>query len=335
VVRGARRAGVVAALLFPFAAQARQGLPGDSASVERIAVGIACSDGTFTPLARRDGAWQPLVGEPKVDSGSFFAALTPEALRLPREGWTLYAESTGTPEPLSLGAPGRASIDSSSACGDMQAQVAAGVRQARPKSAGTVTGYGILGAARFDLLEDVTGQPDDDSRGVAQRIVQEVHAAERRLARRTLRGGSRSHLAQFSGRPNVRSTVRLFELKRDRQLDGDWYFFQARKQYGERYTVDGTRTYRTWASVLVHGWVRASGVVTAVDVVASLENGAEGNTAESYSIAGVIRANDGDIWLARVSRRQATYYRLFDVGPGAAPPRRVLEVMTQRPTYPQ
>ena len=107
-----------------------------------------------------------------------------------------------------------------------------------------MTGFGILGPARFDLPEDVTGQPDDDSRQVAQRVVQEVHAAERRLAGSSLRSGSRSHLAAFAGRTGVRSTVRLLEMKRDRALDGDWYFFQARKRYGEWNTADGKRSYK-------------------------------------------------------------------------------------------
>ena len=118
----------------------------------------------------------------------------------------------------------------------------------------------------------MTGQPDDDSRQVAQRVVQEVHAAERRLASSSLRSGSRSHLAAFAGRPTVRSTVRLLEMKRDRALDGDWYFFQARKQHGEWSTVEGRRIYKTLASVFVHGWVRAADRLSPFLVQASLED---------------------------------------------------------------
>jgi len=173
----------------------------------------------------------------------------------------------------------------------------------------------------------VTGQPDNDSRQVAQRVVQEVHAAERRLASSSLRSGSRSHLAAFAGRPTVRSTVRLLEMKRDRALDGDWYFFQARKQYGEWYTVEGKRLYKSWASVLVHGWVHASDRLSPFLVQASLEDEA-GKDYERYAVAGVIRLGDRDAWLTRVSGYEWMSYRLFEIGPGATPPRRVLEVMT-------
>lgn len=328
MARGVRATAIIVALALPFAAAARQTLPGSSGDDGRLAVGFACSDGSFTPLAARSGdAWLPLLRE-QENLTFFFAELTPEALRLPRHGWSLYSTSAPSPVPLALGTPRRNVIEAGSRCTEAGAYDAPALAPPqRPNGPGAVIGYGLLGPARFELLEDVTGRPDDDSRQVAQRVVLEVHAAERRLASSNLRSGSRSHLAAFAGRPTVRSTVRLLEMKRDRALDGDWYFFQARKQHGEWHTFEGKRVYKPWASVLVHGWMHASDRLSPFLVRASLEDDT-GKDYERYAVAGVIRLGERDAWLARVSGYAWTSYRLFEIGPGPAPPRRVVEVMT-------
>ena len=323
-----RGAVIIVALALPFAAAARQTSPGSSDDEGRLAVGFSCSDGSFTPLAARSsGAWRPLVQD-QEDLPGFFAALTPEALRLPRQGWSFYPAGAPSPIPLALGTARRNDIAGGSRCTEAGAYDAPALATPQqPKGGRSVTGYGILGPARFEVPEDVTGQPDDDSRQVAQRVVQEIHAAERRLVRRTIQAGGRSHLAAFSGRPNVRSTGRLLEMKRDRALDSDWYFFQAHKQHGEWYTVEGKRTYKLWATVLVHGWVHVSDRLSPFLVQASLEDDA-GKAFERYAVAGVIRLGDRDAWLTRVSGYERTNYRIFEIGPGAAPPRRVFEVLT-------
>ena len=89
MVRGVKRAAIIVALALPLGAAARQSPSLGSADNGQIAVGMACSDGTFTPLASWDGrAWRSLLRE--LEAVSFFAALTPEAQRLPRLGWTFF-----------------------------------------------------------------------------------------------------------------------------------------------------------------------------------------------------------------------------------------------------
>ena len=79
--------------------------------------------------------------------------------------------------------------------------------------------------------------------------------------------------------------------------------------------------------MLVHGWVHASDRLSPFLVQAGIEDD-PGKDSERYAVAGVIRLGDRDAWLTRVSGYESTYYRLFEIGPGVTPPRRVLEVMT-------
>ena len=61
-----------------------------------VAVGVACGDGTFIPLAARlKGAWHAL-SEPEEGLCYFYGVLTRQALRLPRQGWTLYGSRHGS-----------------------------------------------------------------------------------------------------------------------------------------------------------------------------------------------------------------------------------------------
>ena len=292
---------IIVAFALPLAAVARQTPPLGSADDGQIAVGMACSDGTFTPLATWDGrAWRSLLRE--LEAVSFFAALTPEAQRLPRLGWTFFPNGAERRQPLVLGAPRPGALQNAGACGEVQAYDAAALRRPqRPDRRHEIVGYGMLGAAQFEFLEDVTGQPDDDSRQVAQRVVQEVRAAERRLTRRA---ANPSPLGPVSQRRRASSEVRLIELKRDPRLDGDWYFFQARAS-------------RTGASVLVHGWMRAAGQLSTFRVVAAIEDDTDGKATELLSAAGIIRLSDRDVWIASVSGYEWHSYRFFEIGPGA------------------
>jgi len=56
VASSVRAAAIIVALALPFAAAARQTSPGSSDDDGRLAVGFACSDGSFTPWLRAAAA---------------------------------------------------------------------------------------------------------------------------------------------------------------------------------------------------------------------------------------------------------------------------------------
>ncbi|HLG57636.1 MAG TPA: hypothetical protein VI485_19995 [Vicinamibacterales bacterium] len=278
---------------------------------------------------RTTRAWRAL-SKPAEDLNYFFAALTPQALRLPRQGWTLYPRQVGSSRPLTLGSP-RGLDDDSSACADAQAfrsdvaRVPVRLWRYGDRGPAPIVGFGVLGPAAFERGDDVTQQPDESSRRVARLVVQQVHSVERRLIREA---GEQSPLTRFSDREEVRSVVRLLTMVRHPAIDGEWYFFQARKQYGEWYTFEGKRQYKDWAAVRVHGWVHSSPArLSAFHVAGVLEDG-DGKVGSWYRVTGVLRLEDRNVWITVVSGYEDEGYEFFEVGPGDTTPHSVVTVMT-------
>lgn len=181
-----RRGAVIVALLVGSALSTSASPRQSSDAREQdglIAVGVACGDGNFIPLAARlKGMWHAL-SEPEEGLFYFYGVLTPQALRLPRQGWTLYGSGSRSPRALSLRSPRPRDGGESSDCLAMQSFESDGPRVpgrvAFPDGTQTlapVVGIGVLGSGRFDRGDDVTTQPDENSRRAAARVVQEVHA---------------------------------------------------------------------------------------------------------------------------------------------------------------
>ena len=316
------RSHIVAASLFTAVAVSMSVFAAD----ETIAVGVACSDGTFLPLAARsEGAWTPLE---ESNSSDFVSVLTSEARRLPRRGWTFYPRASGKPRPLVLGSPrGKEKVELAP-CWQVQVFNSDGPRTDRRASPGTIDGTvlggGVLGPARFER-DDVTAQPDESSRLVAARVVREVNTVEREVVRRL---GSESPLDQFAGKKEVRSIVRLVTMIRHRSPDGDWYFFQAAKEYREPSVVAGTREVKVWARLLVNGWARSSsGGLSTFDLTGAFEED-NGKCCPNYIVEGVAVIDDRAVWIIHVGAYEASYYELFEVGPGDMTPRSVAAVAT-------
>jgi hypothetical protein len=294
-----------------------------------VAVGVACGDGTFAPLASRaKGVWRSL-SEPQENIPYFFGLMTTHALRLPRQGWTLHPSSDGKSRPLSLEPMRRKDVSDGSECFDMQGFKSNGLRLRRARCAGcgptaAVVGIGVLGPAGFELRDDVTAQPDEISRRVAARIVRNVHAVERRVLGESQ---EKSPLERFAGREEVRSVVRLMTMTRHRADDGEWYFFQARKQYGEWYVFEGKRMYKDWARLLVHGWVRSSSDGLSVHGLTGRFVDDDWKVSKVYRMTGVLVLSDRTVWIAEGVGYESQWYELFERGPGDASPHSVLQVM--------
>jgi hypothetical protein len=195
-----------------------------------------------------------------------------------------------------------------------------GTQQLRP-----LVGIGVLGPARFDRGDDVTAQPDEDSRRVASRVVREFHVAERRLDRET---GAASPLRLFRGRKEVRSVVRLLSMIRHRIGDDEWYFFQAQKRHGEWYVFEGKRMYKEWAVVLLHGWVRSSSTdIAAFPADASfVDDGLK--TFRFYRLTGVLAIDDRIVWITEGVGYEWQWVEVFEAAPARQRPHSVLTVDT-------
>jgi len=304
----------------------------DTAIDGTVAVGVACGDRTFVPLAARTkGRWAALIeADERVSLQYFFGVLTPPARRLPRQGWTLYPRGAGAPRPLVLRSRGTDSdpgqclytqaFDSNAP--PLPGRVACpGCTQLLPQ----IGGIGVLGPARFESGDDVTAQPDEDSRRVASLIVREVHVAERRLDRET---GEASPLRLFTGRKEVRSVVRLLSMIRHRIGDDEWYFFQAQKRHGEWFVFEGKRMYKEWAVVLLHGWVRSSSTgIAALPADASfVDDGLK--TSRFYRLTGVLVIDERIVWITEGFGFESQWVELFEAAPARQRPHSVLTVDT-------
>jgi hypothetical protein len=311
----------------------RQAPKADVAKSDTVAVGVACgADGTFIPLAvRAKGKWTSLSkADERVSLKYFFGVLTRQALSLPRQGWTLYPRRAGAAQRLVLKSFRKDLATESSDCFLMQAFDSNARRvPGRPAYPGStnllpqVAGLGVLGPARFEHGQDVTAQPDESSRRVAERIVPNVHAVERRVLRESQED---SPLERFAGRREVRSVVRLMTMTRHRTVDGEWYFFQARKQYGEWYVFEGKRMYRDWARLLVHGWVRSSSAGLSVHGLTGRFVDDDGKVSQIYRVTGVLVLDDRSVWIAEGFGYEWQWYELFEMKPGDGFPHSVLSV---------
>ena len=303
----------------------------NAAKDDIVAVGVACgADGTFVPLAARvKSTWTSLSkADERVSLQYFFGVLTRQALRLPRQGWTLYPRHVRASQPLILKSPRKDLATESGGCFYMQAFDSNAPRlPGRPAYPGStnllpqVVGLGVFGPAGLDRGDDVTAQPDESSRRVAARVVRTVHSVERRLDRDA---GDRSPLRQFEGRTQVRSVVRLLTMVRHRSADSELYFFQAQKQYGEWYVFEGKRMYKDWARTLVHGWVRVSPAGLSVLSASGDFDDEDGKTISIYEPAGFLVLADRTVMIAEGFGYEYRFYELFDVSPQVASPQSVL-----------
>jgi hypothetical protein len=303
----------------------------DVAKSDTVGVGVACgADGTFIPLAARaEGRWAPLsTADERVSLHYFFGVLTRQALRMPRQGWTLYPRRAGAPQPLVLRSLRKDLVAESGDCFLMQAYdsnapllpgrvACVGCTQLLPQTGG----IGVVGPARFDSGENVTAQPDESSARVAARVVRAVHAVERRLDREA---GVDSPLRRFDGRKDVRSVVRLLTMVRHRTDAGELYFFQARKQYGEWYVFEGKRLYKDWARTLVHGWVRVSSAGVSMLPATGVFEDDDGKQGSIYHPAGFLVLDDRTVLIAAGFGYEYQFYELFEIGPRDTPPQSVL-----------
>lgn len=280
---------------------------------DTVAIGVACGDGTFVPLAARtNGNWTALSkADERVSLEYFFGVLTPQALNLPRRGWTLYPRGEAS-RPLVLQAVRKALATESGDCFVMQAYDSDAVR-----------GIGILGPARFERGEDMTTQPDEVSRRAAARVVGAAHAIERRLDSRE---GRQSPLRRFDGRNNVRAVVQLLAMVRYRVDGGDLYFFQARKEHRERYVFEGEQLDKEWARTLVHGWLRVLPASVDLLSVSGEFEGDDGKTGAIYRSAGLLKLDDRAVMITEGHGYESQFYELFEIGPGAEPPHSVLVI---------
>jgi hypothetical protein len=309
----------------------RQGASPDAAKDAMVVVGVACGDRTFVPLAAlTKGRWAALIeADERVSLQYFFGVLTHQARRLPRQGWTLYPLGAGAPKPLMLRS--RGADPDAGQCFYTQAFNSDAPRVTRrvvlldrTETVPQVGGMGVLGPARFEYGQDVTAQPDENSRRVAERIVRNVHAIERRLLRESHED---SPLEPFAGRKEVRSVVRLMTMTRHRSDDGEWYFFQARKQYGEWYVFEGKRMYRDWARLLVHGWVRSSSAGLSVHGLAGGFVDDDWKVSRVYRMTGVLVLDDRAVWIAEGNGYESLWYELFEMRPGDKAPHSVVTVL--------
>ncbi len=292
-----------------------------------VAVGVACGDRTFVPVAARVGnRWKPLI-EDEAGLDYFYGVLTPDARRLPRQGWTLYPPRARVPQPLSLKSPLKKG--ESSTCLGLDGFNSDAPRLPRRHVfpyrssdwAPQFGGVGVLGSARADLGEDVTAQPDEASRRVAARVVREVPAVERRVGRET---GDYSPLRDFAG-SDIRSVVRLSSMVRVRINDDEWYFFQAHKQYNPY--LDSGYWYAA-LSLNVHGWIRvASAGVSAFVMSGGFSDDGAWKGGRSYRLVGVLLLGDRTIWVTERSGWESTFYELFEVGPGERRPHSIVTVL--------
>jgi hypothetical protein len=328
IARSAIVALAVAGSAIVLSAAPLQNRKTDTAINGTVAIGVACGDGTFVPVAARiKNRWKPLIEE-EGSLGNVYGVFTSDARRLPRQGWTLYPPRAGAPQPLSLKSPLKK--DESSGClgvaGFKSDAPRLPPRHVRPYRgsdwAPQFGGIGLLGPARFEHGEDVTAQPDEDSRRVAANIVRHVQAVERRI----LRDSRQPTLERFAGRTEVRSVVRLMSMTRYRTDDGEWYFFQARKQYGEWYVFEGKRMYKDWARLLVHGWIRSSSGGLCVHGLDGRFVDDDWKIASVYRMTGVLVLDDRTVWIAEGSGYESQWYELFEIGPGNSPPHSVLSV---------
>jgi hypothetical protein len=300
----------------------------NAATDDMVAVGVACGDGTFVPLAERaNGRWRPLI-EPDDRVDFFFGVLTPRALRLPRQGWTLHPGRAGISRPLVLRSPRSREADVSDCFFVQPFDSDAPRLPRRPLLSGAqllpqLGNLGSLGPARFEPGEDVTGQPDESSRRVAARIVRNVHAVERRVLR-DYQG--ESPVERFAGRSEVRSVVRVMTMTRHHAGGGEWYFFQARKQYGEWYVFEGKRMYKDWARLLVHGWVRSSSDGLSVHRLTGGFDDDDGKSSSVYRMTGVLVLGERTVWIAEGSGHEWQWYEVFELGPGDVAPLSVLKI---------
>jgi hypothetical protein len=294
-----------------------------------IAFGVACGDGTFVPIAARTkGQWTSLSeSDERVSVWYFFGILTPQGLRLPRHGWTLYPTRSGNPRPLALKSPRKDEAADSSDCFLMQAFDSDGPRVQFPNSTQRLpqrVGLGVLGPARVERGDDVTSQPDESSRRAAMAVVREVHNVERHLIRRA----DVSPLERFEGRKEVRSIVRLLTMTRFLADDGEWYFFQARKQYLEPYVFEGKRHVKVWASVLVEGWLRASSAGLRTLGAHGVVEDDDGKAGIIYRIVGILPLEDRTVWIAEGLQYEQQHYELFEAELNGGAPNSVLSVVT-------
>ncbi len=311
IARSAITALAIAGSVIVLGAVPLQNRKTDTAINGTVAIGVACGSGTFVPVAARiKNRWKPLIEE-EGRLGNVYGVFTSDARRLPRQGWTLYPPRMGVPQALSLKSPLKQ--DERSGCLGV-----AGFKS----DAARLPGIGLLGPARFEHGEDVTAQPDEDSRRVAAHIVRNVQAIERRI----LRDSPEPTLDRFAGRAEVRSVVRLMSMTRHRTDDGEWYFFQARKQYGEWYVFEGKRMYKDWARLLVHGWIRSSSDGLSVDGLDGRFVDDDWKIATVYRMTGVLVLDDRTVWIAEGSGYEWQWYELFEIGPRDTRPRSVLVI---------
>jgi hypothetical protein len=110
-------------------------------------------------------------------------------------------------------------------------------------------------------------------------------------------------------------------MTRYRADSGEWYFFQARKQYGEWYAFEGKRMYKDWARLLVHGWVRSSSDGPSVRGLNGYFVDGDWKLAHIYRIVGVLMVGDREVWIAEVDGYEQTSYELFERRPDDPVPR--------------
>jgi hypothetical protein len=115
-------------------------------------------------------------------------------------------------------------------------------------------------------------------------------------------------------------------MTRHRTGDGEWYFFQARKQYGEWYVFEGKRMYKDWARLLVHGWIRSSSDGLSVRNLAGTFVDDDWKLAIVYRMSGVLVLDDRIVWIAEVSGYESMGYELFELGPADKAPHFVVDV---------
>ena len=294
---------------------------------EVVGVGLACGDGTFAPLAARSrGKWKAL-SEPDEQLSYFFSNLTRQALLLARQGWTLYPFTGGSSRAFTLKSPhGKGEF---SECAAVQSFASSLVPLPPRRSTSSryppppraALGIGVFGPAVFERFEDVTDQPDEPSRSVAQLVVGKVHAEDRRLSREA---GDWAPRAQAG--PDVHPVVHLDTMVRHRSGDGEWYFFQASKKYLARGVYQGKNVQTDWGSALVHGWVRLSpDGLSATKTTGVLVDG-DGKQGTWYKLVGLLRVDDREIWIAQANGYEWSAYELFEIGPGSALPHSILNV---------
>jgi hypothetical protein len=252
-------------------------------------IGVIRADGLMVPLAAR----QPASDAWTAMSGHAFDGTETIRIRsrtsLPAGSWTFHPVGDAAQRPMSI--LGEVTVPAH--CEQQEVLTTDALAAGLPEQRGPPAGIATHGTVMMQRVEDVAGQPDDESKRAVRLIMETTHALEADLAARPS-----PQLSAILPEERRRVPVVIDQLHRVRIDRQESYYFEVHKPYAR-------------VRVYAQGWIVSTPYGTSLTrVSAGVYSGGEHTGASGQPLAAL---GHGPIWIMEMQYYEGSSYDLVDL----------------------